>query len=161
MQTWDLDHKEGWVSKNWCFRIAVLEKILESPLYSKEIKPVNLKGNQPLTPAVPAFVSTNGIQVERTLQKCLTMAAPTKCFAVLPLEEAQKIWRLYVSWVPHCMNVNLPSSTGGLIKGCAGSWRTGMGQASAGVVTCRVGLERTHQACVAESWWLDRGGGWT
>ena len=43
---WELDHKEGWVLKNWCFQIAGLEKILESPLESKEIKPVNLKGNQ-------------------------------------------------------------------------------------------------------------------
>ena len=43
---WDLDHKEGWVLKNWCFRI-VLEKILESPLDSKEIKPVNPEENQP------------------------------------------------------------------------------------------------------------------
>ena len=43
----------------------VLEKILESPLYSKEIKPVDLKGNQPLTPAVSAEASTEGLQVDR------------------------------------------------------------------------------------------------
>ena len=42
----ELDHKEGWVLKNWCFQIVVLEKTLESPLDSKEIKPVNPKGNQ-------------------------------------------------------------------------------------------------------------------
>ena len=40
---WELDHKEGWAPKNWCFWIVVLEKTLESPL---EIKPVNPKGNQ-------------------------------------------------------------------------------------------------------------------
>ena len=45
--TLELDHKEGLVPKNWCFWIVVLEKILESPLDSKEIKPVNPKGNQP------------------------------------------------------------------------------------------------------------------
>ena len=39
--------KEGWVMKNWCFRIVVLKKSLESPLDFKEIKSVNLKGNQP------------------------------------------------------------------------------------------------------------------
>ena len=44
---WEIDHKEGWAPKNWCFRIVVLEETLESPLDSKEIKPVNLKGNQP------------------------------------------------------------------------------------------------------------------
>ena len=43
---WELDHKEGWVLKNWCFWTVVLEKTLESPLDSKEIKPVNPKGNQ-------------------------------------------------------------------------------------------------------------------
>ena len=42
---WELNHKESWVLKNWCFRI-VLEKTLESPLDSKEIKLVNPKGNQ-------------------------------------------------------------------------------------------------------------------
>ena len=44
---WEFDHKEGWVLKNWCFWIVVLEKTLESPLDSEEIKPVNPKGNQP------------------------------------------------------------------------------------------------------------------
>ena len=44
---WELDHKEGWVPKNWCFQIVVLEKTLESLLDSKEIKPVSPKGNQP------------------------------------------------------------------------------------------------------------------
>ena len=44
---WELDCKEGWEPKNWCFWIIVLEKILESSLDSKEIKPVNPKGNQP------------------------------------------------------------------------------------------------------------------
>ena len=45
---WDLDHKESWVLKNWRFWTAVLEKTLESPLDSKEIKPVKPKGNQSL-----------------------------------------------------------------------------------------------------------------
>ena len=43
----ELDHKAGWALKNWCFQTAVLEKTLESPLDSKEIKPINPKGNQP------------------------------------------------------------------------------------------------------------------
>ena len=44
---WELDHKEGWVPKNWCFQTVVLEKTLKSPLDSRETKPVNPKGNQP------------------------------------------------------------------------------------------------------------------
>ena len=43
---WELDHKERWVPKNWCFWIVVLEKTLESPLDCKEIQPVHPKGNQ-------------------------------------------------------------------------------------------------------------------
>ena len=45
VQMWDLDHKESWALKNWCFPTVVLEKTLES-LLSKETKPVNPKGNQ-------------------------------------------------------------------------------------------------------------------
>ena len=44
---WELDSKKGWVPKNRCLRIVVLEKTLESRLDCKEIKPVNPKGNQP------------------------------------------------------------------------------------------------------------------
>ena len=47
--TWELDLKENWVPKNWCFWTVVLEKTLESPLDSKEIKPINPKGNQSWT----------------------------------------------------------------------------------------------------------------
>ena len=43
---WELDHKESWALKNWCFWTVVLEKTLESPLDSKEIQPVHPKGNQ-------------------------------------------------------------------------------------------------------------------
>ena len=42
----ELDHRESWALKNWCFWTVVLEKNLVSPLDNKEIKPVNLKGNQ-------------------------------------------------------------------------------------------------------------------
>ena len=44
---WEMDHKEGQAPENWCFWIVVLEKILESPFDSKQVKPVNPKGNQP------------------------------------------------------------------------------------------------------------------
>ena len=43
---WELDYKESWAPKNWCFWTVVLEKTLESPLDSKEIQPVHLQGNQ-------------------------------------------------------------------------------------------------------------------
>ena len=43
---WELDYKESWTSKNWCFWTVVLEKTLESLLDSKEIKPVSPEGNK-------------------------------------------------------------------------------------------------------------------
>ena len=43
---WELDHKESWALKNWCFWTVVLEKTLESPLDCKEIQPVHPKGDQ-------------------------------------------------------------------------------------------------------------------
>ena len=45
---WELDQKEGWAPKNWCFWIVVLEKTLKNPLDCKEIKSVNPKRNQTL-----------------------------------------------------------------------------------------------------------------
>ena len=56
---WEFDHKEGWVPKNSCFQTVVLEKTLESPLGSKEIKPVNPKGNQPWI-----FIERTDVEVE-------------------------------------------------------------------------------------------------
>ena len=43
---WELDYKESWAPKNWCFWTVVLKKTLESPLDCNEIQLVNLKGNQ-------------------------------------------------------------------------------------------------------------------
>ena len=47
VRMWEMDHKEGWGLKNGYFWTVVLEKTLERPLDSKEIKPVNPKENQP------------------------------------------------------------------------------------------------------------------
>ena len=58
---WELDYKESWAPKNWCFWTVVLEKILESPLGCKEIKPVHPKGN-------PSWISIGRTHVEVKLQ---------------------------------------------------------------------------------------------
>ena len=47
VRMWELDHKEGWETKNWCFWIVVLEKTLESPFNCKEIQPIHSEGDQP------------------------------------------------------------------------------------------------------------------
>ena len=58
---WELDYKESWVSKNWCFWTVVFKKTLESPLDYKEIKPVNPKGISP-------EYSLEGLILKLTLQ---------------------------------------------------------------------------------------------
>ena len=59
---WKLDHTKGWAPVNWCFWIVVLEKTLVSPLDSKEIKPVNPKGNQSWI-----FIGRTGAKTETSI----------------------------------------------------------------------------------------------
>ena len=72
---WELDYKEGWVSKNWCFWSVVLEKTLESPLDCKEIQPVHLKADQSWV-----FFGRTGVEGE----------TPILC---LPYEKSWLIWK--------------------------------------------------------------------
>ena len=60
VRMWELDHKEGWVLKNWCFWTVMLEKTLKSPLDCK-IKLVNLKGNQ-------SWILLEGLMLKLKLQ---------------------------------------------------------------------------------------------
>ena len=56
---WELDYKESWAPKNWCFWTVVLEETLESPLDCKEIQPVHPKGNQPWV-----FIGSSDVEAE-------------------------------------------------------------------------------------------------
>ena len=58
---WELDHKESWTLKNWCFWTMVLEKTLENPSDYKEIQPVNPKGNQ-------SWIFMEGLMLKLKLQ---------------------------------------------------------------------------------------------
>ena len=62
VQMWELDHKEGWVLKNWCSPTVVLEKTPGNPLDSKDIKHVNPKGNQPRI-----FIGRTDAEAEATI----------------------------------------------------------------------------------------------
>ena len=82
VQMWEVDHKEGWALKKGCFWIAVLEQTLESPLDSKEIKPVNPKGNQPCIP------------IGRTVAEALILWPPhAKSWLIGKDPDARKDWR--------------------------------------------------------------------
>ena len=86
---WELDQKEGWAPKIWCFQTVVLEKTLESPLDSKEIKPVNPKGNQPLI-----FVAKTDAEAEAPI--LWLPDAKSQLFGKDP--HAGKDWRQEENW---------------------------------------------------------------
>ena len=56
---WELDYKESWAPKNWCFWTVVLEKTLESPLGFKDVQPVHPKGDQSWV-----FIGRTGVEAE-------------------------------------------------------------------------------------------------
>ena len=79
---WELDHKERWVLKNWCFCTVVVEKTLESPWDSKEVKCVNPKGNQ------------SSIFIGRTDTEALILWPPDmKSWPLGKDPDARKDWR--------------------------------------------------------------------
>ena len=133
----------------------VLEKILESPLYNKEIKPVNLKGNQLVTPAVSAEASTEGLQVER--MDASTAKGPNHgsskqivCSST-PGGRSERLKALCTLGPPiHVLQS--PQQHWKQRKGHSWPWRRRMAQGSTGATIYQVGLERTEQAYVAESW---------
>ena len=81
---WQLDHKEGWVPKNWCFWTVVLEKMLQSPLDCKDIKALNLKGNQPWI-----FIRRTNAETETPI----LWAPDAKSWPIRKDPDAGKDWR--------------------------------------------------------------------
>ena len=81
---WELDYKEGWVLKNWCFWILVLEKTLEGPLYCKEIQPVHPNGNQSWI-----FIGRTDVEVETPI----LWPPDMKNWLIWKYPDAGKDWR--------------------------------------------------------------------
>ena len=133
----------------------VLEKILESPLYNKKIKPVNLKGHQHVTPADSAEASTEGLQVERmdssTTEEPNHGSSKQIVCSSTPGGSSERLKAL-CTLGPLIHALHSPQEHWRPRKGNSGSWSRGMAQGSPGVTTYQVGLERTEQAYVAESW---------
>ena len=138
---WELNHKEGWAPKNWCFWTVVLEKTLESPLDCKQFQPVNRKGNQSWifigrtdagaeTPILwPADVKADSL--EKTL--------------MLGRKEGRrrKVWQRmrWLDGITNSMDMSL-SKLWGLVKGR----KSGMLQ-SMGLQRVRA-TEKQHAACM-------------
>ena len=80
----ELNHKESWALKNWCFWTVVLEKTLESPLDCKVIKPANPKGNQPWI-----FIGRTDIEAETPI----LWSPDVKNWLIWTDPDAGKDWR--------------------------------------------------------------------
>ena len=81
---WELDYKENWAPKNWCFWTVLLEKTLESPLDCKEIQSVNSKGNQ-------SWIFIGRIDAET--EAAITWPADAKNWCIGKDPDAGKDWR--------------------------------------------------------------------
>ena len=81
---WELDYKENWGPKNWCFWTVVLEKTLESPLDCKEIQPVHPKGNQTWI-----FIGRTNAEAETPIR----WPPDAKNWLILKDADAGKDWR--------------------------------------------------------------------
>ena len=81
---WELDYKESWVPKNWCFWTVVLEKTFETPLDSKEMQPVHPKGNQPWI-----FIGRTDIEAETPI----LWPPDAKSWLIWKDPESGKDWR--------------------------------------------------------------------
>ena len=103
---WELDLKEGWALKNWRFQTVVLEKTLESPLDSKEIKPVHPKGNQP-----SIFIGRTD-QFSSVPQSCLTLCDPMNLSTPgLPVHhQLPESTQTHVHWVGDAIQPSHPLS---------------------------------------------------
>ena len=128
----------------------VLEKILESPLYNKEIKPVWKEINLwPLLSQLRHLLrASRGKERIVPLQKCLAMAAPNKQFVAPPMENLRK--------AEGYLNPGSPvtCSIGGQGKVCNGACWRGRIRDLQGPNSWEVGLETILQMLVAECWWL-------
>ena len=81
---WELDYKESWVLKNWCFWTVMLEKTLESPVVCKEIQPVHPKGDQ-------SWVFTGGTDAEA--ETPIPWPPDTKSWLIWKDPDAGNDWR--------------------------------------------------------------------
>ena len=81
---WELDCKESWVPKNWCFWTVVVEKTLESPLDGKEIQPVHPKGDQSWV-----FIGRTDVEAETPILR----PPDAKSWLIRKDPDAGKDWR--------------------------------------------------------------------
>ena len=123
VRVWELDYKESWVPKNWCFWTVVLEKTLESPLDCKELQPVHSKGNQSWI-----FIGRTDVEAETPI----LWPPDAKSRLIWKDPDAEKDWRQeekgvtedeMVGWHPW-------------LNGHGFGWTPGVGDGQGGLACC-------------------------
>ena len=120
---WELDHKESWAPKNWCFCTVVLEKILESPLDCKEIQPVHSKGDRSWV-----FIGRTDVEAETLLLWPLDV----KSWLIGKDPDAGKDWRQEEKGTTEDEMVGWHHQ----LNGHGFGWTPGVGDGQGGLVCC-------------------------
>ena len=120
---WELDYKESWAQKNWCFWTVVLEKTFESPLDCKEIQPVHRKGDQ-------SWVLVGRTDVEA--ETLILWPPDAKSWLIWKDPDAGKDWRQEEKGMTEDEMVGWHHWLNGLGFG----WTPGVGDGQGGLVCC-------------------------
>ena len=120
---WELDYKESWVLKNWCFWTVVLEKTLESPLYCKEIQPVHPKSDQSWV-----FISRTDVEAETPI----LWPPHEKSWLILKDPDAGKDWRQEEKGTTEDEMIGWHHR----LNGHGFRWTPGVGDGQGGLVCC-------------------------
>ena len=120
---WELDCKESWAPKNWCFLTVVLEKTLESPLACKEIQPVHPKGNQSWV-----FIGRNDAEAETPI----LWPPNAKSWLIWKDPDAGKDWGQEEKGMTEDEMVGWHHR----INGCGSGRTPGVGDGQGGLVCC-------------------------
>ena len=120
---WELDYKESWAPKNWCFWTVVLEKTLESSLECKEIRPVHPKGNQSWI-----FLRRTDAEAETSILCPLD----AKSWLIWKDPDAGKDWGREVKGTTEDEMVGWPHR----LNGHGFGWTPGVGEGQGGLVCC-------------------------
>ena len=140
--TWELDHKESWVPKIWCFWTVVLEKTLESPLDCREIQPVHPKGDQ-----FRIFIGRTDAEAEAPIlwppdvKNCLIGKDP----------DAGKDWRREEKGTTEDEMVGWHHR----LSGHGFGWTPGAGEWQGGVLCCGSWGHKVRQHWATELNWTD------
>ena len=120
---WELDYKESWVPKNWCFLTVVLKKTLESPLDSKEIQPVHPKGDKSWV-----FIGRTDVEAETPI----LLPPDVKSWLIGKDPDAGKDWRQEEKGTTEDEMVGWHQ----LLNGQESGWTPGVGDGQGGLECC-------------------------